>query len=262
MKCENCGFEYDEAVGNCPNCNGVVAEHVSVNPAADKVLGMLKDSLFLVICILVSVSCVFSLSTGGVPLIQILIAVFLWIAFAQGSKGFADSSQLRNISGTIYANYVLTNIAVISFLVLGSLLGLAWHVITDIAVAEGLIDELVDIIGADYTYLVENLFNISGTLVAGVVVGISVAFLLINVLGFRKIHRLAKSVYQSVDFCVPNFENVKGAKNWMIVFAVLELISSASGFFNGQANAAITSGCLGVCYILGNILISKYLTDK
>lgn len=262
MKCENCGFEYDDAVGVCPNCNGVAAEPVSVNPAADKVLGMLKDSLFLVICILVSVSCILSLSTGGVPLLQILMAVFLWIAFAQGRKGFADSSQLKNISGTIYANYVLVNIGTICIMVSGALIGLAWQFIADTAATQELIDEVIGLVGIENTYLVETLFDVSGLFVAGIFVAVGLVLLLINVLGFRKIHRLAKSTYQSVDFCVPNFENANGAKNWMVVFAVLELVSSASGFLAWQANAALTSACLGVCYILGSILVSRYLTNK
>ncbi|MBQ8203519.1 MAG: hypothetical protein IJZ75_04490 [Clostridia bacterium] len=262
MKCEKCGFEYDEAIGACPNCKGEFLEPVSVNPAADKVLNLLKDGLFLVICIIVSVSCLASLSTGGMPLLQILMAVFLWLAFAQGRKNIADSSQLRNVSGTIYANYVLVNVAVICVIVSGALFGLAWQFITDASMAQELIDEIISTVGIENTYMVETLFNISGTLVAGIIAAVGVVGLLINVLGFRKIHRLAKSTYISVDTCVPNFENARGAKNWMIAFAVFELVSAASGLFLWQVNSAVTGACSGVCLILGSILVDKYLISE
>lgn len=259
MKCEKCGLEYVEALGTCPNCNEVLVEPVSVNPAADKVLGILKDNLFLIVCILVSASCVLYISTGGLPLLNILMAVFLWLSFAQGKKGIVDSSHLRCVSGTIYANYVLVNIGAICIIVSGALLGFAWQVITGAEATQQLIDQFIGLFGMEYTYIIETAFEVSGLFVAAIVAAVGLIGLLINVLGLRKIHRLAKSTYQSVDFCVPNFENANGAKNWMIVFAVFELVSAVWGLVMWQANTALTSACSGVCFILGSVLVSKHL---
>ncbi len=262
MKCEKCGLEYDDTLATCPNCSSTEMEAVSLNPAADKVLGMLKDNLFLVICVLVSGASVFSLATGGIPLLHILMSVFLWLAFAQSKKGFADGGHLRCVSGTLYANYVIVNVSTILIIVSGALLGFAWQVVSNMDIMQEIMDEVIGIVGMEYTYMVESLFNISGYLIIGIFVGIGLVGLLINVLGFRKIHRLAKSIYQSVDFCVCKFENVKGAKNWMVAFAVFYLISAAGSLVNWQVNAGVTNACVGVAMILGSILVDKYLAEK
>ena len=262
MKCEKCGFEYDDTLATCPNCSSVEIEAVSLNPAADKVLGMLKDGLFLAICILISGASVFSVATGGLPLLHILMSVFLWLAYAQGRKGFADQNHLRCVSGTLYANYVITNVSSIIVIVLGALLGFVWQVISGMDIIGEIIDEITGIVGSEYTYFVESIFNISGYIILAIFVGIGIIMLLINVLGFSKIHRLAKSIYQSVDFCVLKFENVKGAKNWMIVFAVFNLISAAGSLIDWDVNASVTSVCAGVSMLFGSILVDRYLVEK
>ena len=132
MKCKNCGFEYGEQYDYCPNCgtqNAVeqptkqpVAEAVSLNPVADKVMSALKDSGFLVLCILMSISCVLSLK-GGFPLINILLTIFLWLTYADVQKGFANEKHLQSISGTVYASYVITNVVSIILIVCGVLFG-------------------------------------------------------------------------------------------------------------------------------------------
>ena len=61
---------------------------------------------------------------------------------------------------------------------------------------------------------------IIGIIAAIVVIVIAAVSLVINILGMRKIHRLAKSTYQSVMFGTLNLENPRGAKNWLIFFGV------------------------------------------
>ena len=65
MKCSKCGVEYDIMHGCCPNCGEVAVpqqvvaevrhdippvEEVKVNPGQEKLLALLKDKLFLLIC--------------------------------------------------------------------------------------------------------------------------------------------------------------------------------------------------------------------
>ena len=115
MKCPNCGFESER---NYPTCSQCQAE-IQANPVAQKILRPLKDALFLVICILMSASCLLSLAADNVPLIEILLTVFLWLTYAQSCKGIADAKHLRCISGTVYADYVITYVAAGLVLVLG-----------------------------------------------------------------------------------------------------------------------------------------------
>ena len=83
MKCSNCGYESQEDFIYCTNCGTAVADApaVSLNPVADKVLAVLKDRLFLVICILMSVSCVAALMCESIPIINILLTIFLWLTY-------------------------------------------------------------------------------------------------------------------------------------------------------------------------------------
>ena len=89
---------------------------------ADQLLPALKDPLFLVVCILLSISCLLSLSAGSVPLIDILITVFLWLTYAQARKDIADAGHLRCVSGALYAQYVIVYVVAGLLLVVGVIL--------------------------------------------------------------------------------------------------------------------------------------------
>jgi hypothetical protein len=112
MKCNNCGFEYEDSLRVCPNCesNSQLAV-ISLNPAADKVSAAITDGLFLVMCILMSASCIFGLLVGRIPTLNILFTIFMWLAYAQARKGILDSTHLRSLSGTTFAMYVINYVA-------------------------------------------------------------------------------------------------------------------------------------------------------
>ena len=106
MKCNQCGFEAAQDSLFCPQCGERMVQDASGRSGfADQLLPALKDPLFLVVCILLSISCLLSLSAGSVPLIDILITVFLWLTYAQARKDIADAGHLRCVSGALYAQY-------------------------------------------------------------------------------------------------------------------------------------------------------------
>ena len=74
MKCSKCGFEYEDSLQACPNCEPVSQlEKISLNPAVDKVGAAITSGLFLTICILMTTSIGFSLLAGNLPIINILL---------------------------------------------------------------------------------------------------------------------------------------------------------------------------------------------
>lgn len=275
MKCKNCGFEYGEQYDYCPNCgtqNAVeqptkqpVAEAVSLNPVADKVMSALKDSGFLVLCILMSISCVLSLK-GGFPLINILLTIFLWLTYADVQKGFANEKHLQSISGTVYASYVITNVVSIILIVCGVLFGVLVTAFAgtqefaqgfDMAISQYDLGEFA----FSYEDIPQGLMGFAGVFIGGAFVFIGAIALVINILGTKKIHAFAKSVYMGIMFQNPNFQNPRAAKNWLMFFGVCSAIGAVLSVFS-EPVVAIASGCEAAATIIASVLIDKHLMEN
>ena len=133
MRCNYCQSEFDDNLVNCPVCGAPVppAEDKkpdyfsgnqaapvtagvpvppefaapAVNPLHAKTDALVKDNLFLAVCILQTVRAalpLFGLSKN-ISVIGIIIAVFLWIIYAESKKGLPDPSRIRIVSGCVYA---------------------------------------------------------------------------------------------------------------------------------------------------------------
>ena len=97
MEYENNNLEAE--ITQCPNFESEEQIVAPVQTVADRVLPALKDGIFLAICILMSASCLISLSMDSIPLINILATVFLWLTYAQSRKDIVDAKHLRCVSG-------------------------------------------------------------------------------------------------------------------------------------------------------------------
>ena len=264
MKCSHCGFEHEMDFAYCPVCgNSAPAEPVvSINPAAHTVLAALKDSLFLVICILVSIFCIFSMAADNLPLIEILITVFLWLAFAKSRKDIADSKQLRNVSGAIYAQYVISYVVAGLLVLIGFIFAAAFGVLaSDPGFIRSLFSEFMEIPGY-YDQIAGIITAASGWIILVVFVIAAGFIVLINVFSMRYIHRFAKSVYTSIDAGCLKLKYVNAAKNWLIVFAVFAGISALSSLGAGEIDAGIASAASCAANILGSILIRRYFITE
>ena len=266
MKCERCGFETQENVQFCPICgtaiNAVPAENVSVNPVGDRVLMALKDRLFLTICILLSASSVLSLA-DGLPLLNILFSVFLWLTYAQSRKNIPDVQHLRSISGVMYAYYVIMNVVSIIFIVCGVIFGAA---LGTLAGSEEFLEVLEESfleagISAAELGIPLDALGAFGWMFGIAFVIAGVMLLVTNLLGTRKFHRLAKSVYISVDYCVFNIENARGAKNWLIFVGIVGVISAASTIANGDVIGTLAVGTDAAATLIASVLVNKYLVS-
>ncbi len=259
MKCLNCGLVYDEEYSFCPNCgtSAPVAEPISLNPTADKVLVVLKDKLFFVICILITISSAFGVIGGNLPLFEILITIFLWITYSKSLNGEVDSGSLRCVSGTVYAQYIVSNVLCCIIIGCGALISVIFAAVPDLM---GTIKELENELIVEFpeiAFLTNDVLFFALKIVGPIIVVAGIIALLVNVFGMRKIHRFIKSVYQGIDFQNPNFENPKAARNWMIVFSVLYVVTAFSDGFQ-NIFFAISKGCTIIVMILATILISKY----
>ena len=242
MKCPNCGFESEMNYPVCPQCQA----QIPANPAAQRILPMLKDALFLVLCILVSVSCVMSISVGSTSIIDILIAVFLWLTYAQSHKDIADAKHLRCVSGAVYANYIVTSVLAGLLVVLG----LLFNAVIGFVTSDPMFLEtaLAGVSEVDLEMLNEILAIVPSAIILAVFIFIAAIIVVLNIFSMRYIHRFVQSVYKSIEAGALNLKHVSAAKTWMFIFGGFSAISifSAEGT---TAMIAVASEC--AAYIIG-----------
>lgn len=293
MKCNNCGFEFENELEYCSNCGAARGAEVvnkepitnsdnaaevvnqvptiSLNNAADKVLGAIKDKLFLIICILLSISCVLSFAGSEMPLIILLAVIFLWIIYSGSKNNIADPKNLRSLSGVVYANYVIVNVLCIILFVAGSILAIAFEMIIEdpefISELSTEINSLGDLgLGISNQELIDLILSIPGFAIF-IVFGIGAAVaIVINVLSMRKIHRFVKSTYESVISGELKLMNVNGAKNWLMVLGIFAVIGSVGAIpeatMNSEYIIAAADALGGVVMILASVLINNHFVAK
>lgn len=262
MKCTNCGFESQDVFQYCSNCGvaATVSDTAVNNTFADKILAVFKDNLFLALCVLMTASCVFSLISNSLPVINILITIFLWLTYAKVRKGIVDANSLRCISGSVYANYVIVNVISIIFFVCGIIVTFILGFLTNSSEAVNALISEFNINYPYYTSILQGILAVAGWVIGLVFIIVAVAIFIINILGMKKIHRFAKSVYKSVLAQNPVFENLSGAKNWLIFFGVCSAISTLSSLSGGLI-VALTSACSTAAIFIAVTLINKYFVS-
>ena len=279
MKCNNCGFEHEEAKNFCPKCgNSLTYEVISLNPMADRVSVIFKSGMFLTICILLTAGSVFSLlSGGGIPVFPILYSIFLWLCYAQGKKGFTDQTHLRSISGTTFAYYIVEYVAAGLLVLCGLLCMLGTS-----AVSEELI-YLLEAEGLISSELPYNMLGLLCVILSVILLMSAVAVILINVFGVRKIHKFIQSVYKSIEYNQNQIVCAKTARTWLIIFgsfgiasaflSLLSLSTISAAYTLTSYEAATTvdtstifasviaNACSGISGIFAGVLIHKHLIN-
>ncbi len=258
MKCPFCNYEDENHFTSCPRC-GLTQKHEKKEDGKSPVLSALRDNMFLVMCILVSASCLASLSFGGLPLISILLTVFLWLVFAASRHGVADAEHLRSVSGTIYADYVLTSVLFWLNIVLAVIMVVLWLFFPYI------LTQLGETLDALPLYDIAGLMGLVSSRVIVMTV-ISTAFdivlLLLSVLGLRRIHRFVRSLYKSLKSDDSQIEFATDASKWFIALAVVNAVSAARSMLGLDVWGFAADGCIAAAMIVASLLIRKYLAEN
>ena len=256
MENEERTFEPQQEFTPCPEEQIVTP----VQTVADKVLPALKDSLFLVICILMSVVSLISLSLGNLPVIEILATVFLWLTYAQATKGIVDTKHLRCISGTVYAQYVITYVVAGLIFVAGIIIAAAFSFVMQDPSLAGSIQSVFLELDDTAAVLASLLLAGSGVIVMVVFAVCAGLVILVNIFMIRYIHRFIKSVYTSVNANALELKYVTAAS------VCLFIISGCSGISALTALPSVTSmlynGTTCATCILAGLLIRKYFSSK
>ena len=264
MKCEHCGYENEQAFSCCPDCGALAPAAapeeiiVPINSAADRILRVLKDPLFFVLCILMSACCALQLISGGINVLTVLFTIFLWLTYAQAHKDIADAKHLRCISGTVYAQYVIVNVCAIILIVCGAIFGAAFGLL---ASDPGFTDALFsafDTASVDTAMLAQGFGSLSGIVIFFIFAFIGAGMLVVNLFSTRYIHRFAKSVYQSVESGTLELNHGKTAYGWLWVFGIFSGISFLGTLGSGDLVAVLAGGSACAMPIIAALLIKKH----
>ena len=262
MICSNCGYESQQDFAYCPNC-GTLAQaqpQPAHTPSALQILPILQDKLFLVLCILMGVSCLMSLTSDGLPLINILITVFLWLTYAQSRKNIADEKHLRCISGCVYAMYVINYVIASMFLVIGAIFSIAFgYLVGTPAYLETILTGLVDM--EVYETIREIITFIPAGLIFILFLLISVLLLVLNIFSMRYLHRFAQSVYRSLEQGTLALLHTRTAMIWLFIIGGLHIPDFLSSLEINLV-AALGSGAEAAVCIIAGLMIRNHLILK
>lgn len=259
MKCANCGYESEQDFSFCPGCG---AETQQNNPAAEKILSALKDSLFLVLCILMSASCILTISADGLPLIDILITVFMWLAYAQSRKDIADAKHLRSVSGAVFAHYVIVYVVAGLCLLVGVIFALVFgSLANDPSFMDTLLSGFITS-AEDYAMFAQLFASLSGGVVMTVFAFVCVLLVVFNIFSLRYIHGFAQSVYQSVESGNLVLKYKNATRNWLFVLGVINGLSSLTSFGEGLYTAGLASVVSCAIMIIAGVMINKHFSNE
>jgi hypothetical protein len=222
-------------------------------------MNVLKDNLFLALCICLSVGTGAGLIGGNLNVINILASVFLWLVYAQAQKNNVDASQLKNVSGTVYASYVINNVACVIIGICGTVIGVVLAMFGG-EVAEELLmytefnDEyMIDIISESAVLF--GVIIVVTSIIAAIVIWV------VNFFGTRNIHKLAKSLYKSVESDKLSLVKCRAAHNWLMVFGIFSVLSALSSLTDFYIIGVVQSGGMAAAQIIAATLINRYLSD-
>ena len=265
MKCNNCGFEHEQDFEYCVNCgakvekeNFVPVEPVSLNPAEDVVLPALKDNLFLTLCILMSAMCALSFTASGLPLLMVLITIFMWLAYADAKKGFANEKHLQVVSGAVYANYIITNVLSVLIVGVGVLIGVMFKSIINDPDIMLELELLFNELGIGEFEITQEIANVIGWAMGAFFVVFGILMFVFNVLMVRKIHQFLKSVYMGVMYQNTEFKKPMAVRNWMIFYAVCGGIMVATYVTSASFVGILQGACAMGIGIMASKLVKKY----
>ena len=227
------------------------------------IVSALQSSLFLVICILTSAGCGIEILNEQVSIIHVLLTIFLWLVYADGRRGIVNAKNLRCISGTVFASYVVNYIRFALIAAAGVLIGLFTFLKGSSDIWSLLLDKLeIDFIPKILITASNLLITILGVFIAVICVGVAIVGIVLNRIGYRKLHKFAQMIYLSADSEEPIFYHAFQVRIWTMVFAVLYYISAAFSFVRLDLAQSAGNVIFATVFLISSIWIGKFFTKK
>lgn len=296
MFCKYCGFEFEDDVQYCPRCGApqiieqnsygtassfnddTFKTYSPYNGTAQRITDVLSEKAYLIVTILVTVSAVLNTLSGSLPLLDILLSIFMWMAYSSAKKGSVSYNSLRNISGTLFAEKIICFVVsgIIGFAGISVLLadkfysaeffdGVTAELEENGVDIESFIAEFEDKLGS---VTVDNFLKVLVLVMGILMIVISVAILLYALFGIGSIHKCVKSMYKGVE---NGTEIVKlgACRGWVLVASVFWGLEAVGDFNSLMLNeiesdkileftfGIIATGCMAVAGIIAFVLLGR-----
>ena len=235
-------------------------------PIFSKVGNMLKDPLFLSLCILLSAYCIWELVCDGLPIIRVILCIFLWIAYFKGQKNTYTYVDIQRISGTAFASYIV-NYVLCGLFFLG---GICMFALSSNSKFYDLLNETFAEEGIDLASYFREYMTIQSVfqLIGVILLVAAVLLLILNIFSRRYICTFLKSLHQSMINPLATPRRCVAARSWFYVFGILYLLDVVYGF-SAISGADILSYLIfiapslmiGGAWIIAGILIKKYFSE-
>lgn len=268
MFCPQCGSDIgDSAV--CPYCSpqqsgGAEYQPPMHTPAEASLKTAFSGTLFLVMCILMTISVAFSfigaLTSGSfaIEIIDLLFVIAMWMVYAtsKSADNALSPGGLKLADGTSLA------VLVIGWVLFGIFIFFA--LVFMIVRFANIPLDLEDLYYAIYSYsgsvfegMIPSISIISSILLSLLVVVFVIAAVviaLVNLFFFRNLRRFIHSVRGSAASGVLNIQKAKTVRIWIIVIGVISALNAVSNLFQMSEKGALSA--LASCAYAAAIIIA------
>lgn len=263
MFCPNCGAQVEENAVCCPYCgvqvgganpqtggqNYTQAQPV-MTPAAGLFTQIFSSKMFMIICMLASVSVGASIISKSFPIIEGLFIIAGWMLYSAAKKSNVPGygTSLRMMSGLSTAVWVLNWIAVGSCALLGVIFLFSGSVLES---AMNILQE------SGWMFnLSSSLINLGSILIGLILIVAAGVITVLNIYAYGNFRICAKSFVSSYMTGQVMIDKLSTVKTWLLVLGIINGLSALSsitvGFF-----AFIGSGCSAAVYFCVYIWINE-----
>lgn len=280
MFCNKCNTQLIDGAMFCPNCGAPVEQQPNsfvppVPPYAppygadgtivSRYTALFSHPLYLAMCILISASTLFSfasnVSGGGfnLPVLEILFTVFMWRTFASAKQGAVSAAHMRCVSGTVYASMICLFV-VVGVAALAAVVGLFAGMFTGNVFTE-IFEEIIYNYNLPSSYYLRDipseLFQWIGIIIAVALIIAAVLIFILAWFGYRNMHRLAKSMYQSVMNGFEQLDQLGTARGWILAMGILECVSALGSI--SDFTAFLSTGCSAALWIVAYVWLGNFV---
>ena len=252
-----------QPVYNVPQPTYNAPQPTFLNPITARFNTAFSNALFLVVCILVTVSTVFSSFTPtdtsqsfSPDVLGILFSIFLWITFVSAKKGNVSVKSLRSTSGIVLAMYILMWVVIGLFVIAGAIFLVIGND------AGKFLEAVMVELPYETRYEIANIISELGissiddilvffAIVAFVSAGIATV---LNILFYGSLRKFAKTLYTSALNGADSIKKASVCSIWLLIVGIFTALT----IFNSSGAEIIAKISQSATYIILFIWIRKF----